>query len=249
MADVEEWQVREVVTLLGEHLGHAGSELAVPTGRTLTVKARRRDDATVNVWVDRRRASLPRCVSSSLSERRFDTGGVDVVVESGPDDAAVNGLVLTVLEAELPAAPDRTEECRRAADALGLDRLDRAGPDAILRIDDDVLKARTRHVITEVVRVRAARRALDEQAWAQLGTILTASHESLRDDFDVTRAELDVAAEAAVEAGALGARLHLALVPHDRADAVRELVQSRFEAAGWARPEIGMLPVPETMTA
>jgi len=248
VVDVEEWQVREVVTLLGEHLGDPGSELAVPTGRTLTVKARRRDDDATNVWIDRRRAPLPRCVFTSLAERGFGADGADVVIESRPGDAP-NGLVLTVLEADLPAAPDRVEECRRAADALGLDRLDRAGPDAILRIDDDVLKARTRHVITEVVRVRAARRALDEHAWAQLGTILTASHESLRDDFDVTRAELDVAAEAALEAGALGARLHLALVPRERADAVRELVQSRFEAAGWARPEIGMLSVPETMSA
>ena len=117
MVDVDEWQVREVVTLLGEHLGDAGSELTVPTGRTLTVKARRRDDAMVNVWVDRRRAPLPRCVAPSLAERGLDAGGVDVVIESHADTAA-NGLVLTVLETDLPTPPDRAEECRRAAEWL-----------------------------------------------------------------------------------------------------------------------------------
>jgi galactokinase len=133
---------------------------------------------------------------------------------------------------------DRREECRRAAESLGLDQLADAGPDAVLKLADESLKARTRHVITETARVRAAERALEAQAWAQLGTILTASHASLRDDFEVSCAELDVVSEAALEAGAFGARLGLALVPPDRAPAVRELVERRFDGVGWRRPEV-----------
>lgn len=242
MVDVQEWRVREVVQLLGP-------SLSVPTGRTLVVKARARDDADVNVWIDRRRAPLPPDVGSTLAKHGIGPGGADVVIETEPGDTPGGAFVLTVVDAELPDPPDRDEECRRAAEELGLERLDQAGPDAVLRLEDEVLKARTRHVITETARVRAAQRAIDSGAWPQLGTILTASHESLRDDLEVSRAELDVAAEAALEAGALGARMRLALVPADRVAAVRELVQQRFESAGWPRPEVRTLPLPETMGA
>jgi galactokinase len=218
----------------------------VPTGRTLVVKARPRDDAAVNVWLDRQRAPLPPDVGATLAEHGIGPGGADVVIETEPGGAP-GGLALTVVDAELPDPPDRDEECRRAADELGLERLDQAAPDAILRLDDETLKARTRHVITETARVRAARRAIGSGAWAQLGTILTASHESLRDDLEVSRAELDVAAEAALEAGALGARLRLALVPADRVAAVRDLVQQRFDGAGWPRPDVRVVPFPETL--
>ena len=112
----------------------------------------------------------------------------------------------------------------------------------MLKLDDESLKARTRHVITETARVRAATRAIESESWAQLGTILTASHASLRDDFEVTCAELDVAAEAALEAGALGARASggavIAVVSRDRVAAVRELVEQRFDGAGWPRPGV-----------
>ena len=141
---------------------------------------------------------------------------------------------------------ERRDECERAGAELGVEHLASVGPDAVLRLDDETLKKRTRHVITETARVRGALRALDVGAWTQLGTMLTASHASLRDDFEVSCAELDVAADTAVEAGALGARMTgggfggsvIALVPHDRVAAVRELVERRFDGVGWARPDV-----------
>ena len=248
MIDVQEWRVREVVHLLGDHLDHGGGpSVSIATGRTLVVKARPRDDDAVNVWIDRQRSSLPPDVMATFGDHGIGPGGADVVIETEPAGTPAHPLVLTIVDAVLPEPPDRGEECRRAADELGLERLDQAGPDAILRLDDEALKARTRHVITETARVRAAERAIASGAWAQLGTILTASHASLRDDFEVSRAELDVAAEAALEAGALGARMRLGLVPADRVTAVRELVQQRFEGAGWPRPEVRTVPLPETL--
>ena len=241
--DVQEWRVPEVVHLLGEHLDHCGGPaLSIATGRDLLVKARPRDDDTVNVWVDGQRSSLPPAVAGSLGEHDLGSGGADLVIESEPA-VSPNGLVLMVADVDAASSPDRAEECRRAAETLGLERLADAEPDAVLRLDDEALKARTRHVITETARVRAAERAIESEAWSQLGTILTASHASLRDDFEVSSAELDVAAEAAVEAGALGARLNLALVPSERVAAVRELVERRFDGVGWRRPEIRSLPV------
>ena len=61
-------------------------------------------------------------------------------------------------------------------------------------------------------------------------------------DFEVTSAELDVAVEAALEAGALGARASdgavVVLIPGDRVPAVRELVGQRFDGVGWPRPGV-----------
>ena len=170
---------------------------------------------------------------------------------------AADGLALVVIATGVThdlaegGYAQRRDECRQAADALGLEHLAQAGPDAVLRLADptpgaDVLKARTRHVITETARVRGAVRAIEAGAWTQLGTMLTASHASLRDDFAVSCAELDVTVDAAVEAGALGARMTgggfggsvISLVPSERVAAVRELVERRFEGGGWSRPEV-----------
>ena len=124
-----------------------------------------------------------------------------------------DGLVLAVIATGAHHAladgeyAARREECERAAAELGIEWLASAGIDATVRLADETLKARTRHVLTETARVRGAVNAIGRRAWEQLGTILTASHASLRDDFQVSCPELDVAVEAALEAGALGARM------------------------------------------
>ena len=240
MVDVQTMSIPEVVTLLGEHLVWCGGpSLSITTGRDLVVKTRARDDDSLNVWIDGRRSSLPSTIAAALDDHGVGLVGVDIVIESGAQQASGDdGLALLTVDAGVAPPPDRREECARAATALGLEHLADAGPDAVLRLDDETLKARTRHVITETARVRAATRAIQSGAWEQLGTILTASHASLRDDFEVSSAELDVAAEAALEAGALGARLGLALVPADRVEAVRELVERRFDGVGWPRPAV-----------
>lgn len=131
---------------------------------------------------------------------------------------------------------ERRTECAQAAETLGLDYLADASVDAVFKLDDDVLKARTRHVITETARVRGAVRALSAQNWTQFGTMLTASHNSLKDDFAVSRMELDIAVEAAIEAGALGARMTgggfggsvIALVDASLRAQLAEKVSARF---------------------
>jgi len=140
----------------------------------------------------------------------------------------------------------RREECEQAAAELGLEWLAQAGLDATVRLEDETLKARTRHVLTETARVRGAVNAISRRAWPQLGTILTASHASLRDDFQVSCAELDVAVEAALEAGALGARMTgggfggsaIALVAPEQVQGLRERVEARYAAHQWSRPEV-----------
>ena len=141
----------------------------------------------------------------------------------------------------------RRAECAAAAEQLGLDHLAAAGPDAVLRFaDSDPLKGRVRHVITETTRVRGAVRAAAERDWARFGGLLTSSHESLRDDFAVSCSELDVAVEAALAAGALGARMTgagfggsaIALAPTDQLLGLREKVVTAFADHDWPSPTL-----------
>jgi galactokinase len=66
---------------------------------------------------------------------------------------------------------------------------------------------RARHVLSENARVEAAVAAIEAGDAPKLGALMTQSHISLRDDFEVSCSELDVLVEAALQAGALGSRL------------------------------------------
>ena len=71
------------------------------------------------------------------------------------------------------------------------------------------------------------------------------SHRSLRDDYEVSIPQLDTAVEAALDAGALGARLTgagfggcaVAVAPLDRVDAIRTRTTERFAKRGFSEPE------------
>ena len=66
---------------------------------------------------------------------------------------------------------------------------------------------RARHAVTEIARVLDAVKALESKNFTTLGHLLNASHASLRDDYDVSCPELNTAVDAAITAGALGARM------------------------------------------
>src|SRR3989449_4442038 len=70
----------------------------------------------------------------------------------------------------------------------------------------DVLSRRFRHVVTEGTRVRQAEAAMAAGDFTAFGQLLDASHQSLRDDYEVSHPELDRLVELAREAGAAGAR-------------------------------------------
>jgi galactokinase len=104
----------------------------------------------------------------------------------------------------------RREECEEACRHLGiasLRDLDGQTMDAILERLPPPLDRRVRHVVTENGRVREAVAALDAKDETKLGELLSTSHRSLRDDYEVSTPELDRLVELAAAAGALGARL------------------------------------------
>jgi galactokinase len=104
----------------------------------------------------------------------------------------------------------RREECEEACRHLGiasLRELDERPLDTVLDRLPSPLDRRVRHVVTENARVREAVVALGAQNLATVGELLSASHVSLRDDYEVSTPELDQLVELASAAGALGARL------------------------------------------
>ncbi len=169
-----------------------------------------------------------------------------------PLDLAAAGLELVVIDTRARRAladgryAERRKACLDAAAALGVRSLREitGDPEAPARLADPVIRRAAGHVISEYRRVVAAADLLRRGDLAGLGGLLTASHRSLRDDFEVSWPEADEAVEAALHSGALGARLTgggfggcvIALVAADRTARVRDAVTSRFARRGWPEP-------------
>ena len=171
---------------------------------------------------------------------------------SGPASGA--GYVLLVTDTRAAHAlndgqyAERRAAAEQAASELGVPSLRDVDPaaldDALARLSDDVLRRRARHVVTEIDRVRSAVAALREDDLAEVGRLFDASHASLRDDYEVSCAELDVSVEAARTAGALGARMtgggfggsSIALVPADGVEEARRGIREAFAQRSWTEP-------------
>jgi galactokinase len=100
---------------------------------------------------------------------------------------------------------------------------------------------RVRHVTTENERVRELVTALESTDLHALGDIFAASHASLRDDYEVSTPTLDRVVDAALAAGAIGARMTgggfggsvVVLAEQQRAKAVLDATLGRAGAQGW----------------
>jgi galactokinase len=176
----------------------------------------------------------------------FATGSREQV----PFDPAAKGLAVLVIDTKVSheltdgGYGSRRDEAWAAAERLGLDKRALSQATSLDGLPEPLL-SRARHVVSEVLRVDAFVAGLRADDWTVLGPLMDASHASLRDDYEVSCEELDVAVETAREAGALGARMTgggfggsaIALVPVERVNAVQTAVTTAFVAHGWGRPE------------
>ncbi|MGN6326706.1 galactokinase [Pseudolysinimonas sp.] len=144
---------------------------------------------------------------------------------------------------------DRREACERGARELGVaalrdltvDDLDRARD-----VLDEVTFRRVRHVVTEDARVLETVRRLREEGPRAIGDLLDASHASMRDDFEITTPQLDLAVETARASGALGARMTgggfggsaIALIPEDLVSQAQVAIDGAFAEHGWGQPDV-----------
>jgi galactokinase len=143
----------------------------------------------------------------------------------------------------------RRESCERAAADLGVASLrevqDR-GTSVLNALTDAVDARRARHILTDNQRVLNFVAALGDSDFIEAGRILTASHASMRDDFEITTEHIDLIADTAVRAGALGARMTgggfggcvIALVPADGAEAIGDAVRHTVSEFGYVEPKI-----------
>jgi galactokinase len=172
-----------------------------------------------------------------------------------PFDVDSHGLVLLVIDTRAEHKNSdgqygkRREACERAAKELGVTSL-RDIPfshlaDALHKLEHDPeLFTRTQHVVTEIQRVRDTVEALEAGELAEVGLLFTSSHLSLRDDFDVSCEELDLAVDTAIETGALGARMTgggfggsaIALVPARLVPGVEMAILAAYERHGFTKP-------------
>jgi galactokinase len=170
--------------------------------------------------------------------------------ETVPIELDRAGLALVVCDTRVPRSlaatgyNERRASCEAAAATLGVPQLRDASVADLDRLSGLALKC-ARHVVTENARVHAAATALRANDFTGFGQLMFESHQSLRDDFEVSVPELDDFVDGARSAGALGARLTgagfggcaIALVTANRLAALREAVVSRFQSRGHRAPE------------
>ncbi|MBM2622205.1 galactokinase [Actinoplanes sp. LDG1-06] len=175
-------------------------------------------------------------------------------VEQIPFDLAAEGLAILVINSNAPHQHvdgeygARRKSCEQAAAILGVPALrDITGAElegALARLDDEVMRRRVRHIVTEDDRVLETVQLLKAGQVREIGSLLTASHASMRDDFEITVPQVDIAVETALEVGAYGARMTgggfggcvLALIDADKADVVTAAVEQAYAEAGFTPP-------------
>ncbi|MDK8478497.1 galactokinase [Corynebacterium pseudodiphtheriticum] len=107
---------------------------------------------------------------------------------------------------------------------------------------------RVRHIVSEISRTAEAIEQLQAGDIAGFGESMQASHSSLRDDYEVSVAQLDVSVDVAMEHGALGARMtgggfggsSIALLPSENVEVAAEAIARAFAEAGFAEPEFAV---------
>ena len=174
------------------------------------------------------------------------------IVPLGFDDAGLTLLVIDTRVSHSHATggyAERRASCEAGAAALGVATLRDLTVGDLTRardVLDDVTFRRVRHVVTENQRVLDVVRTLRTDGPGAIGDLLDASHVSMRDDFEISVAELDLAVETAREHGALGARMTgggfggaaIALAPVDAVSRIQVAVDGAFAEHGFTAPEV-----------
>ncbi|MCK0117427.1 galactokinase [Isoptericola sp. S6320L] len=181
-----------------------------------------------------------------------------------PFDLAAAGLTLLVVDTRAEHAlvdgqyAQRRAACEQAAEILGIASLREIAPEELdVALDKlggdaeaDVLRRRVRHVVTEIARTAEFAELVRAGRVTEVGPLMNASHASLRDDYEVSARELDLVVDAALGAGALGARMTgggfggsaIALVRAGDVDGVTAAVQVAFDDAGLTAPRFLLAP-------
>jgi galactokinase len=178
-----------------------------------------------------------------------------LVAEAIPLGLQQNSLEIVVMDTKVShrlvdgGYAARRSACEQGASQMGVSSLrdlgilDLGNAEKIL---DPVVYKRVRHVVTENARVLETVELLKSSGPKSIGHLLYSSHESMRDDFEISIDELDCAVETAMGIGAIGARMTgggfggaaIALIHSSKVADLRAAVSEAFEARGFAMPEL-----------
>jgi galactokinase len=179
----------------------------------------------------------------------------DQSVRLVPFETEPAGLVLLVIDTKVSHShadggyASRRDSCELGAEVLGVKALRDVGVedlDEASGLLDEVTFRRVRHVVTENDRVLQTVELLGSAGPGAIGPLLDASHRSMRDDFEISCPELDLAVDTSRASGAIGARMTgggfggaaIALTPVAAEQQVRTAVEQAFSRAGYRKPEI-----------
>lgn len=143
----------------------------------------------------------------------------------------------------------RRESCEKVAKTMDVNSLREVSEESLESskdLMDEVSYRRARHVVTENDRVKKTVELLANSGPKSIGQLMSASHVSMRDDFEISIEELDVAVETAMLQGAVGARMTgggfggaaIALIDAGKVSLLTAAVKSRFQELGFGEPEI-----------
>jgi len=222
-----------------------GLALSRPDLLELTVRAKNEFAGTPAGYLDQLAALYGRDRHVLLCDMRSHS------IMPVPFDLDAAGLSLLVIDTRISRAhPDggyamRRASCERAADILGVRALRDVTEleTALAMLPAGPGRGYVRHVVTENARALAASTLLRSRATRRIGPLMNASHDSLRDDFQVSCAELDLAVDTLRDAGALGARMTgiggtaIALLDTGLVHPAALAVATAFQAAGYRRPQ------------
>jgi galactokinase len=166
-----------------------------------------------------------------------------------------NGLEIVVIDTKVShrlvdgGYAARRAACETGAKQLGVSSLRDLDVNDLKRAEqvlDPLVFKRVRHVVTENARVLETVALLKESGPLKIGSQLYASHESMRDDFEISIDELDCAVEVALNSGAVGARMTgggfggaaIALIETEKIAGLESAVRAEFESRGFLKPEL-----------
>lgn len=160
---------------------------------------------------------------------------IPIADDAAPATIAATGTVPDSAPNTAADAAPATGTVPGAAPNRGTLRTDLPAQDPLDVLDDETAR-RVRHVLSENARVLETVQRLRKGDLSGVGELMTASHVSLRDDYEVSCLELDLAVDAALDAGAIGARMTgggfggsaIALVHESQLDQVRDAVLRTF---------------------
>lgn len=151
----------------------------------------------------------------------------------------------------------RRDECQRCASQLGIQSWRDLDPVKFEQISGNLpenLARRGQHIVTEISRARQASRAIEAGQWTRLGKLMVESHESLRDQFQVSCPELDLLVDfTSALPGVLGSRMTgagfggctVSLIKLSERPYIEQAITTKFHAATGIKPDMFVSPPAE----